>query len=504
MLLFRLCLAAGLLLAQPSVARAAHNGQCHLIPNGASWTDETQRIWVGWSDTQKWAWQQICDNRVADLRTAGPEDKTIKAQFLETILTTLSWRGEIPRHGIRIMGATVTGNLDLSNADIPHNLALAYSKLASVNLRDAYIGGHLGFTGSQVVGPLILNRLTTASGLSMQKGGDVNERSKFADINLVSADIGEFVDLRGAEVTGELDMERLKTKSNLIMWDEGKFNDIILIDSNIGHNIAFGHRSKYKPSTISGVVQMLRASVGGSVYISNTTLNEVDMEGAKIAGTLILNQPDSAPPVWKGNSLKLILTNARAESVKDSEDSWPPEVQLRGFTFNNFASGDYDLSARDPNELISWLAKSKPYSPQPYEHLAQRLTEAGHRDKAKAVLYAKENRNFVENAEGGEKFFLWLEHVTVGYGYHPFWALGWLGLIIAVGSVFGWKSNNASLPNYWESLEYAADMVLPIVKFRHMHTEIDHPNRYVRLYFYFHQLMGYFLAYFIITAMTTS
>src|SRR5262245_48417723 len=62
---------------------------------------------------------------------------------------------------------------------------------------------------------------------------------------------------------------------------------------------------------------------------------------------------------------------------------WPPKLALRGFQFQLLAGVEQPSRAaagppqRDVTAILQWVDRSVPYSPQPYEQLAQVLAATG-------------------------------------------------------------------------------------------------------------------------------
>ena len=59
------------------------------------------------------------------------------------------------------------------------------------------------------------------------------------------------------------------------------------------------------------------------------------------------------------------------------------------------------------------------------------------------------------------------------------------------------KAENQARVGFW----YSLDLLLPIIQLRPKHYEIDLQGS-VRYYFYFHQIMGYVLASFLIAGLS--
>jgi len=112
-------------------------------------------------------------------------------------------------------------------------------------------------------------------------------------------------------------------------------------------------------------------------------------------------------------------------ALSDDPDSWPSRGNLfvDGFTYERIASGPTDAMSR-----LNWLDRQQTFKPQPYRQLAKALRELGDDNGQREVLVEMERR--ARTGELTSPFLRW----TIGYGYHPLWALGWLGGL----GVLGW------------------------------------------------------------------
>ena len=99
-----------------------------------------------WSDTEKWVWNQICVDAIADLNKhfdpGGPpldprspdgwtDERKLSSAFLGTILLHDPWRGAIPRGGVRIVGAWFGETVNLDQAEITHEFWLDKSRFTA-------------------------------------------------------------------------------------------------------------------------------------------------------------------------------------------------------------------------------------------------------------------------------------------------------------------------------------------------------------------------------------
>ena len=119
-----------------------------------------------WTKPEKWVWRQVCEGKTAnfndvdgELDPRDPEGwshrRLISPQFLETILVYDPFRSALPRVGVRIIGAWVTGQIDLEHGHLAHPWSLGKSRFdADVQLSSLQSANALSFEGSVFTGTL--------------------------------------------------------------------------------------------------------------------------------------------------------------------------------------------------------------------------------------------------------------------------------------------------------------------------------------------------------------
>jgi len=142
---------------------------------------------------------------------------------------------------------------------------------------------------------------------------------------------------------------------------------------------------------------------------------------------------------------------------------------------------------------VAVYALLEPYSPQPYEQLASVFQTYGDTANAIAIRYAGRTRER-QKSTGIQRAWLTALDLVIGYGYYPqraiLWALGLVGL----GAVVLRLSGAGPINHMPFGVAYSFDMLLPLVKLRERHYQIDLVG-WPRYYFYAHKIAGYVLAY---------
>jgi hypothetical protein len=512
--------------AQPVPA----NGQCSVPADPQQWTQ--QEIFV---------WQHVCVGQVADFNegiTYGgyldpkgpkklPDSRILTRAFLETIFLDDKYHKVLTRYGVRITGARLIDILDLQNAQLGGEFDLVNSLLEKgvnfIGLRSSYAvslagsnitgpfvmnEGHLGaqlsllgsnitggllMNGGQVGGQLALGRLKITGPVRLEElqiGGSLDmDGAQFGKVSLVNVHVGGQFNLVGSEVTDEVNIQGVQVSSTVHLSRGAKFNGPIeFIFSKVGQNV----------------------ELAGGVFRQNVTIS-----GTQIDGELRLGRSDIGRATWSPN-LMLTLRNTSVGAIQDLPNSWPDKLDLNGFTYRylgGLSGPDYPMINRTPEWFEDWLRKQASYSPTPYQQLASVLRQQGRPDTADEVLYAGKER---ERAQSSSLSYigLTLNKWFIGYGYHLFRSVYWVLGLVALGTLLlwlfgeGWRISRHYKGPPWGyephgllgliyGLSYSFDLLLPIIRLREKHYQID-LKHFVRYYFYFHKIMGYLLASFLI------
>jgi uncharacterized protein YjbI with pentapeptide repeats len=416
-----------------------------------------------WLPEEQFVWNRVCSGKVANFKGTDFKRPVVRSNFLATILLDEKYRSKLTRRGVDIRGVYIDRPLELENTKLEHELHLIGATFGGdVRLSGLKSTLLIDFTDSQFLKELDLSGVRLDGDLLI--GGKAVVKG---DVDLGGATIRGVLDFRGATIERKLDMSGLEIGSHLRLA-RGTFAEIDLTNATIRRDL-----------DLSGA----------------TMRGDLDLTSSQILGEFTLVSDDDGSvrtATWSDNA-KLILHNARAEIVTSGEHSWPQVVQFQGFTYRSFEPHGAAINH------LALLAKEKTYSPEPYERLAQVLTQQGNTGAAMHVRHA--GRDHERNRSGGWRYAqLTMLDWLIGYGYHPERALYWaLGLIL-IGAVLLRTSGQGASNGMPVGLAYSFDMLLPIIQLRKKHHDIDLKGA-LRYYFYGHKIAGYVLASFLIAGL---
>ncbi|WP_367319051.1 oxidoreductase [Streptomyces sp. HUAS ZL42] len=433
-------------------------------------------------------WDAYPTGRLVDFSTGGPEDdpekgdgwgaeRTVRAEVVTALLFGANPGRPGSAPGLRLRGARISGNLNLSGAEIGHelwfgscwfeqtvslygaatrtieiqdsripgiNLAMARAE-GRVALRGTVVRGRLALTNARLAGELILTGavLSHEDSWALFAGGLVVEGGVFCRGTIVRGGIR----LLGAQLAGGLHMEGARISNP---------GDVALIaDNAIVRTVDLS-----RGFTAQGTISLRGAQIPDQLTFDGAVL---DAEGTAVdctrmqTGVFVFTP--AAPP-----SGPVDLQGAQAVTVHDREGAWPDVVRLRGFTYGSL-DGEDGSRPDSAAYRVAWLRRQPGYAAQPYEQLAACYRQIGHDDDARRVLLAKQRHR---RRTQGRAARLWghLLDVTVGYGYRPWLAGIWLAALALLGTtVFATHSPKATEPGQvppFNPFVYTLDLLIPI------------------------------------------
>jgi hypothetical protein len=356
--------------------------------------------------------------------------------------------GFCARGEFRLIGAQLAANLTIEGATFDNPGAVAVNleraSIGSLHGDDLTCKGQLSMTGARISGEVSLARAVLETG-----DGE-------PALNAERAQIDGTLVLREARTLGEVNLRTIRVGERLLLTG-AELRD--------PHGMA---------------CRLSRAQVTADMFCDRmSTEGQLRLAGAAVGGTITLNQARLANPAGKAVDAENLrvqelvlkpaapagggvdLSHATIGVLRDDPATWPERLYLDGLTYQA-------LDPRLPvGHRLRWLARDpRGHQPQPYEQLAAHYNAIGQPAQARDVLYARER---IQHQGKGPVTRAWsrLQDITVGYGYRPRRALGWLALLLATGSVvFSVAPPPAMQPGtapHFNGIIYTLDLMLPVV-----------------------------------------
>jgi len=328
-----------------------------------------------WTKLESDIWTKLCRGETADLRISDGTPATaqspcqaaarldtahlVRAAFIETILLHEPWCSRLPRQGVSIVGARITGTLNLEYAQLRHSLRLdachfeqdvklfrlsttqglsfggshfdkrldlMLTQIGRVLLLDraeikgellaraAKIDGPIFMRGVRCYGAAILDGLECGARVMLHSefecpihlgrlglcGRSVPpepmQRSRFnADVNLSNARIGGRLDLSGVHVGGALKMDGIRVDAGLSM----------------GSMVANGNQELHR-AEFEGDVDLSYAHVARQLDMRGACFaQKLTMDGIEVGAQLLM---ESQPP-FRSEFMVVSLSGAKISST---------------------------------------------------------------------------------------------------------------------------------------------------------------------------------------------
>lgn len=473
-------------------------------------------------------WRAFATGTAVDFRTAAPEttedtedpadgaswgpERTVRASVLRALLLDGPREdGEVA--ALSLAGARVTGPLELQYATVDHPVRLRHChfeevpKLYAARLRELNL--------SESVLPGLISHAVRVDGV----------------LRLTRARFDGMVRLGGAEITGSLYLESTRIRAPDAEGPVLQLNQAVLGADLWAPGLRATGEVRLNGARIAGTVNLTDAVLdrpGGTALQAETLAAEADvlmrhadvrgrleLRGARIPGRLDLSHARLANPggtalrasscvigeLWlrQGPVVQgaLNLRRSQLEVLFVEPEVVPAWVQLNDLTYTS-------LIPHEPaGRRLPMLERGDSYLPFLYEQLTAAYRRIGDDDAARQVQLAKQRRRRRTLPWYGR---LWghLQDVTVGYGFRPLRAGGWLLSLLAVGSVVYGLHHPPPLkadefPDF-NPVFYTLDLLLPVISFGQENA--FSPGGWYQTLSYVLIITGWILATTVITGLT--
>nr|WP_202529198.1 membrane-associated oxidoreductase [Streptomyces sp. SID486] len=442
----------------------------------------------------------------------GPE-RTVRARVLRALLLA-GPRQDGETASLSLAGARVTGRLDLQYATVDHPVRLRHchfeeaprfhaARLRELNLSESFLPGFVGHA-LQADGVVRLTR-TRCHGV-LRLGGARIGGSLYLESARVSAPDAEepVLQLNQSAVGGDLWAPGLRTHGQIRLNGAAVAGSVNLNEARL--SCPGGAALDAETFTVEGDMLVRRAEVRGWL----------GLRGSRVAGRLDLSYTFLSSPggsalwapsttigeLWlrKGPPMEgaLNLRRARLEVLFLEPESVPDEVLIGELTYTS-------LVPHEPAERrLPMLERERNgHVPYAYEQLTAAYRRIGDDHAARLVQLAKQRRHRHTLPWYGRLWGL-VQDVTVGYGFRPLRAAGWLLSLLAVGSVTYAAHHpqplKAGEAPPFSPVFYTLDLLLPVISFGQ--DSAFAPHGWYQLLAYVLVLTGWILATTVIAGVT--
>ncbi|WP_449065053.1 pentapeptide repeat-containing protein [Planomonospora algeriensis] len=483
--------------------------------------------------TERRLWDAYPTGAWVDLRSGDPEaddpangeswgpERTVRAEVVAALLLGAREPEPGATPGLRLAGARITGNLDLSDGAVGAKLHLLNCHLSgTVDISDAKTQG-LRFRGCELgrvraarstVDGLLDFDGSSVRGLRMDNARITGQlrlaRARVSPPDAADPDLVRFMeDVRrpyseaerrerglddghrwaiwagGAVVDGGAFLRGLRATGGLRMVGAKFHGGLYLQEASITATPpaeSYGHTGFPESSAASYAVYAdFLESSAAEFSAGFDAVGTVRLRGARINGVLsfdraALRAPDRSLHLSHMQVEELILKPSAIEGevnlgysrigvLLDHPGAYPDRVQLNGLTYDALR-GSWTVAER-----LSWVGRDPGgYRPQPYEQLAAWYRRIGHEPDARRVLLAKQREHRGTLRPTG-RFWGRLLDVAVGYGYRPWLAGLWAVVLLAAGTaVFSATPPVKIDPDHvrhFNAFVYTLDLLVPVSVF---------------------------------------
>jgi hypothetical protein len=410
---------------------------------------------------------------------------------------------------VRMVNAHIGGSLRMTGAevDISGDSEAPFDNRA-VYLDGTRIDGNLDARGIRVTGECRLLDLSVRGNVRLDGAVLANPGR---DVWVARrSEVGGNFECRDAEIYGSVIMQEVQIGANLDLRatrlsrpgrytrDRNPKPSLDVRAGRIGRDVVCAAGSR-RAFAATGEVRMVRTTIGRQLTFAGAELGEQSATGDRSvlnafgAQTQELTLTLARPP--RG---RVGLRQLRCTSLDDNEALWRATggIDLDAFRYDSLTKAIDLADDAAVARRLQWLrmAERGVYSPGPYDQLAAMLRSVGNEEHADTVLIEKQRRRYAALASGFRVLGLpvvcwsWLQRSMVGYGYRPSRALGWLALLLVIGTLwFGLYPTHcdviagtdpASFAHFrfcpltnqddhlvWNPFLYTLDLLIPIVDF---------------------------------------
>ncbi|MFF4013378.1 membrane-associated oxidoreductase [Streptomyces sp. NPDC001717] len=443
-------------------------------------TPAERRVWDAFTRGEGVDFRESPDEEPTDGASWGPE-RTVRAEILQALLATSpSAPGQIA--GLDVRGVRITGKLDLRYAviDAPMRIrncwferapTLFGARLRTLNLTDSVLPGltagtlrvevELRMACCRITGPVRLAGAQISGGLFLQRAVigtpdaaeaaepplQINHAGIGTDVIAMELTVHGQTRINGAVVGGQINLDdaRLLAPGATALHAE---------------TLTVGTDLRAMRAELSGRVNLTGARIPGQLNLAHARL-------ANPGGVALRASSCVIGEVWLRGCQRIEggvnLRRSQFDLLHVPAETWPEQIRIDGLTYRTLAP---HLPAEE--RLPALEREESGYLPYAYEQLAAAYRTVGDEAAARTVQLAKLRRHR-RTLPRPARFWGLLQDATVGYGFRPLRAAGWLLALLLTG----WIAYGIDQPRPLKAGEapefnpifYTIDLMLPIISF---------------------------------------
>ena len=370
-----------------------------------------------------------------------------ETQIEASAIQKLCVDGDSVHHrGIRIRGAHIVGQLDLSQMTLDFPLELVHCSFSDPVLLEGARLRSLRLSGCRLLGADANGRSLNCDGVRV--AGSVDLDAGFDALGQVRMVAGR--------VEGSLDCGGATARCTP---EEALYFDRLRVDGNVFLDKA----------TVDGGISLRGSRIGGQVVCESVKLSRtgrgpvLDARGATIEGLLKFSDLSA----YQG---RFNLTEASTRHLHLDDHGELPPMILDGFRYVAIypwpISGGVSVEHR-----LKWLESNARYVPGAYNTLAAAYRRSGFEEAAEQVLVAKQRHRRREQLARPRRLLDLALDGLVRYGFSTWRAVALLGVLLAAAAVFYSRAYPAMFSPAgqvertpaFHPIAFASDVLLPII-----------------------------------------
>jgi hypothetical protein len=446
-------------------------------------TSTERRVWQAFPRGEGIDFRESADDDPGAGASWGPE-RTVRAEVLRALLLGggASSDGEVA--GLKLTGARITGRLNLHYGVADYavrmrschfeqdpmlygarvrQLNLGGSALPGLTAATLHVEGVLRLTGCRITGPVRLGG-AKVSGAVFLDGAHLTTpdagRPEEPVLLLNHAAIDDDLWGVGLVAHGQIRLNGA-TVGGLVNLDDAELCDPCGTALH-AETLSVGTDLRARRLRAHGRVNLSGARIPRQLNLAYARLSNPGPEGVAlrasscVIGELWLRE---AAPI--GGTVN--LRRSQIDLLHVPPEVWSDRVRLDGLSYRTLAP---HLPAEQRLPLLE--REEGGYVPYAYEQLTGAYRTVGDEAAARTVQLAKLRRHRGTLPRYAR---IWghLQDATVGYGFRPMRAVGWLLALLLVGSLaYGWDQPRPlkvdEVPDF-NPVFYSLDLLLPIIDF---------------------------------------